>query len=68
MKTEVDGKQRLKLEARKKIPFFLEFGNEADIIAYAKVVNPRITEEGICRVVKLFRDAQLARGHSRQSH
>ena len=67
MKTEVDAKQRLKLEARKRIPFLLEFGNEDDIAAYARVVNPGITEAGLRRVIMLFRDAQLARAHSRQS-
>jgi hypothetical protein len=68
MKTEVDARQRLKLAARKRLPFLLEFGNEDDITAYARVVNPRITEEGLRRVIRLFRDAQRARAHSRQSH
>ena len=56
-------KDRRKREARNKIPFLLEFGDEQDIIAYAKRWNPRISAEQLERVAKLFRDAQLARAH-----
>ena len=66
MKTVDDVKERRKREARNKIPFLLEFGNEADIIAYTKRWNPSVTVEQLDRVVRLFHDAQLARAHRPQ--
>lgn len=66
MKTADDVRDRRKREARNKIPFLLEFGNESDIIAYTKRWNPRISEEQLERVVRLFRDAKLARAHRPQ--
>jgi hypothetical protein len=67
MKVENDVTRRLKAEVRRKLPFLVEFGNEDDIMAYAKVWNPRITEDELKRVVKLFRAAKLARAHFPQS-
>lgn len=63
MKTAVDLKESRKREARNKIPFLLEFGNEADIVAYAKRWNPSLSEEQAERVIRLYRAAQLARAH-----
>jgi hypothetical protein len=68
VKTESDAKLRLKVEARKKIPFLIAFGDENDIIAYAKAWNPNISPEQLERVVKLYRDAKRERAHSPQLH
>lgn len=68
MKIADEVKDRRKREARTKIPFLIEFGNEEDIIAYTKRWNPRITEQQLTRVVKLFRAAQLARARPQQPH
>jgi hypothetical protein len=67
MRVDTEAGKRRKREARRKIPFLLQFGNEEDIIAYTKRWNPGISSEQLDRVVKLFRDAQLARAHSQQS-
>ena len=67
MKTADDVKDRRKREARSKIPFLLEFGNESDIIAYAKRWNPSLSEEQIERVVRLYHAAKLSRAHHQQA-
>ena len=66
MKTEKESAHRLKMEARKKLPFLIACGNEEDIVAYAKAWNPEITPEQLKRVVRLYRAAKLARAHSPQ--
>jgi hypothetical protein len=63
-----DTRRRLKREVRSKLPFLIEFGNEQDIIAYAKNWNPLLTPEQLERVVKLFLDAKRERGRSPLSH
>jgi hypothetical protein len=67
MKIDNDATRRLKAEVRRKLPFLVEFGNEDDILAYAKTWNPQITEDELKRVVRLFRAAKLARAHPPQS-
>lgn len=64
--TAEDVRYRRKQEARRKIPFLLEFGNEEDMVAYARRWNPNLSPEQLDRVVRLFRAAKLARGHSQQ--
>ena len=66
MKIDKDAKHRLKREALAKLPFLVEFGNEEDIIAYARKWNPGISPEQLERVVKLFLDAKRERVDSRQ--
>jgi hypothetical protein len=66
IKIENETARRLQSEARRKLPFLLEFGNEDDITAFAKAWNPKITEQQLKRVVKLFLDAKRERVHSRQ--
>jgi hypothetical protein len=68
MKTVNEATRRLQSEARKKLPFLLEFGNEDDIIAFAKAYNPNRSEQEMERIVKLFLDAKRERAHSRQPH
>jgi len=58
--------QRRKREARNKLPFLLEFGNQDDMVAFAKELNPAITQEQTSRVVKLFLAAQRERAQNRQ--
>lgn len=64
MKIDTDAKRA----ALKKLPFLIEFGNENDIIDYAKAWNPAISSEELKRVVKLFLDAKREHAHSRQPH
>lgn len=64
-KSDSEAKGRVKSEARRKLPFLLEFGNEDDIVAYAKAWNPAISSEQLERVIKLFRDAKREREHDR---
>lgn len=66
LKVDKDAKCRLKIEARRKLPFLVEFGNEEDIIAYARKWNPDISAEQLERVVRLFRDAKRERAPFRQ--
>jgi len=66
IKTENETTRRLQSEARRKLPFLLEFGNEGDIIAYARAWNPKLSEQQLNRIVKLFLDAKRERAHSRQ--
>ena len=61
-----DTKWKLQNEVRKKIPFLVEFGDEQDIIEFAKRYNPQLTEAQLDKVVKLFLDAKRERGHSQQ--
>lgn len=61
VKIDIDATRRLKAEIRRKLPFLVQFGGEDDIIAYAKVWNPRITQDELKRVVRLFHAAKLAR-------
>jgi hypothetical protein len=63
-----DTRQRLKREVRGKLPFLIEFGNESDIVEYAKKWNPTISPQQLERVVRLFLDAKRERGHLPQSH
>ena len=55
-----------KRDARSKLPFLIEFGNEEDIVAYAKAWNPAISPAQLKRVVKFFLDAKRERALSRQ--
>lgn len=64
MKIDEDTRRRL----RDKLSFLIEFGNEEDILRWAKVWNPRITREQLKRLAKLFRDVQRDRAHSPRSH
>ena len=41
----------------------IEFGNEEDIREKAKIWNPKITEEEIEEVIKLYRAAKSERAH-----
>jgi hypothetical protein len=63
-----DKRQGLKRDARGKLPFLIEFGNESDIVEYAKKWNPAISPQQLERVVKLFLDAKRERGHLPQPH
>jgi hypothetical protein len=67
-KIDANSKQRIKREARDKLPFLIEFGNEADIIAYAKRWNPSLSAEELENILKLFLDAKRECARSRQSH
>jgi hypothetical protein len=67
-KIDIDAKRGLKQEARGKLPFLIEFGNEEDITAYAKRWNPDISQEQLDRVVKLFLAAKRERAHPQQPH
>jgi len=67
VKVDNEAKRRLQQEARNKLPFLIEFGNEQDIIAYAKAWNPAVSPEQLKRVVRLFLDAKRERAHSQQS-
>jgi len=58
-----DNKARVKNQTRKELPFLLEFGNEEDIREKAKIWNPKITEEEIEEVIKLYRAAKSERAH-----
>lgn len=64
-KIDQDAKRHLQQEVRGKLPFLIEFGNEEDIIAYAKAWNPNISPEQLKRVIKLFLDAKRERASSR---
>lgn len=66
MKIDSEAKCRLKAEVRRKLEFLITCGDENDIIAYSKIWNPKITEDELKRVVKLFRAAKLARAHPPQ--
>jgi hypothetical protein len=68
MKTENEVTRRLKAEARRKLPLLLDFGNEDDIVAYAREINPKRTEQELERIVKLFLDAKHERALARQLH
>jgi hypothetical protein len=68
MKIEDQAAHRLKSEARRHLPFLIEFGNEEDIVAFAKKHNPKITEQQIQRVIKLFLDAKRERANSPRPH
>lgn len=65
-KSEVKSQWRRREEVKRKLPFLIQFGNEDDIIAYAKAWNPNITEAQLQKVVRLFHDAKHARGRSPQ--
>lgn len=61
MKLDEATRRRLK----QKITFLLEFGDEQDIIDWAKKWNPNITLDQEKRVAKLFLDEKRGPGHSR---
>jgi hypothetical protein len=63
MKLDDDAKRRLAREIRNKLPFLIEFGDEQDVRRYAKAWNPKLTDEQLEGVVKLFLDAKHARAH-----
>lgn len=70
VKIDNDAKFRMKLEARKKLPFLIEFGTEEDIVAYTRQWNPQITDVELQDVVRLFLYAKRekhGRGHPPQS-
>jgi hypothetical protein len=67
-KIDERNKQRIKREARDKLPFLIEFGNETDIVAYAKRWNPSLSSEELENIIKLFLDAKREHARSRQSH
>lgn len=68
MKTENEVTRRLKAEARRRLPLLLDFGNEDDIVAYAREINPKRTERELERIVRLFLDAKHERARARQPH
>jgi hypothetical protein len=47
-----------------KIKFLVEFGDENDLLRWAKVWNPAITKDQEKYLVKLFRDVKRDRGRS----
>jgi hypothetical protein len=67
-KIDENSKRRIKQEAKDKLPFLIEFGNEADIVAYAKKWNPSLSPEQLENIIKLFLDAKRERARSRQPH
>ena len=67
MKIDSDAATRRRAEARRKIPFLVEFGTEDDIIEFTRH-EPSISQEQLSRVVRLFLDAKRARGHFPQPH
>jgi len=59
---------RAKQEARKDLAFLIESGTDAEIRAYARAQNPKITEDELDEVVRLAHDARREReqpGHGR---
>jgi hypothetical protein len=70
VKIEAGARFRMKLEARKKLPFLIEFGTEEDIVAYTRQWNPQITNAELKEVVRLFlyaKHEKHGRGHPPQS-
>ena len=67
MKIDSEAKRRLLLKVQRELPFLIEFGNDDDIIACAKLVDPTVSPEQLKRIVKLFHDAKRGHGHSPQS-
>jgi hypothetical protein len=65
-RAEAESQSRRREEVKRKLPFLIQFGNEDDIIAYTTAWNPNITEAQLQKVIRLFRDAQRARGRSPQ--
>jgi hypothetical protein len=58
-------KVRLKREAEKEVPELIEFGEEADILAKAKIWNPKITPEELAEISRLYRDAKRDRARGK---
>ncbi len=52
-------------QVKRKLPFILEFGTADDAIAWAKLINPNVSEEQQKRIAKLFHDAKLYHASSR---
>lgn len=65
-KTEEKRRQELKAELRRKLPFLVAFGTDDDIIASAKKVDPKVSEQTLKRIVKLFHDAKLAHAQNQR--
>lgn len=61
-RAEAESQWRRREEVKRKLPFLIQFGNEDDIIAYARAWNPNINEAQLQKVIRLFRDAQRGRG------
>jgi hypothetical protein len=65
-RTYIDqNKVRLKREAEKEVPELIEFGEEADILAKAKIWNPKITPEELAEISRLYRDAKRDRARGK---
>lgn len=64
-KAENETTRRLKSEVRRKLPFLLEFGSSADIVALARAINPKVSERELEGIVRLYLDAKRERAHSR---
>ena len=62
---ERQDRNRRKLEAKRKLPFLIAFGNEQDIVDFTKRWNPSISAKELQQVTKLFRDAQRDREPAR---
>jgi hypothetical protein len=60
-----ENKVRVKREAEEEIPNIVEYGEEADILAKAKIWNPKITPEELAEISRLYRDAKRERGRGR---
>jgi hypothetical protein len=60
-----ESKVRIKREAEEEIPDIVEYGEEADILAKAKIWNPKITPEELAEISRLYRDAKRERGRGR---
>ena len=65
-RTYVDeNKVRVKKEAQEAIPDIIEYGEEADILAQAKIWNPKITPEELAEISRLYRAAKSERARGR---
>lgn len=67
-RTSSEATRRLQAEIRRKLPFLLDFGDENDITELARAYDPRVSEQQLKRIIKLFLDAKRERARSRQSH
>jgi hypothetical protein len=65
MKTESSVTRPTWFQVKRKLPFLIEFGNEDDVIALAKIINPNVSEDQQKRIIKLFLDAKVEHGLSR---
>jgi hypothetical protein len=65
MTTESEPKQpRPKwFQVKRTLPFLLEFGTADDAVAFAKLIDPNVSEEQQKYIIKLFLDAKRALGH-----